>query len=84
MWKIERIIMIKTIDDDGELVTDVESDYFKQFSKQGLPSFDFYNAKEFEDREEAQAIVEQLRSLYGNSKNPFERVYFEIREVQGA
>lgn len=85
MFKIERIIMIKKVDDDGELVPDVESDFFVKFTKHGDPVFDYdFRAKEYATREEAEKIVDQLKPRYDNNKNHFIRYYFEIQEVKAA
>ena len=85
MFKIERTIMIKKIDDDGELVPDVESDFFVKFSKDGYPVFDYdFRAEVFATREEAERVVDQLKPRYDNTKNHFIRYYFEIQEVKAA
>lgn len=85
MFKIERITMTKRTDDDGELVPDFDSDFFVMFSKQGIPVFDYdFRAKEFDSKEDAEAVVAQLTSLFDNTKRRISRVYFQIEEVRAA
>ena len=85
MFKIERITMTKIVDDDGELVPDVDSDYFIQFSSMGIPCFDYeFRAKEFDTKEEAEAVIAQLEVLFDNKKRIRSRVYFKIEEVRAA
>jgi hypothetical protein len=85
MYKIERVTMIKRIDDDGELVPDVESDFFVKFTKTGDPVFDYdFRAKEYSTKEEAEQVIDKLKPLYDNSKNRFIRHYLTIQEVRAA
>lgn len=85
MYKIERVTMIKRIDDDGELVPDVESDFFVKFTKTGDPVFDYdFRAKEYSTKEEAEQVIDKLKPLYDNSKNRFVRRYLTIQEVRAA
>ena len=85
MYKIERVTMIKRIDDDGELVPDVESDFFVKFTKSGDPVFDYdFRAKEYSTKEEAEQVIDKLKPLYDNSKNRLIRRYLTIQEVRAA
>ena len=85
MYKIERTTMTKVLDDDGELVPDVDCDYFVKFSEQGIPVFDYdFRGREYPTREEAEAVIKQLEPIYDNSKRRFSRVYFKVQEVRAA
>lgn len=83
MFKIERVTIIKRIDDDGELVPDVESDFFVRFTKSGDPVFDYdFRAKEYSTEEEAEQVINRLKPLYDNSKSPIIRRCLTIQEVR--
>lgn len=84
MFKIERITMKKRIDDDGELVPDVESDFFVEFAENGDPVFDYeFRAKEYLTKEEAEQDLYKLRPLYAY-KYRFIHRYLTIQEVRAA
>ena len=82
MFKIERITITKRIDDDGELIPDVDSDYFVNFSPNGIPVFNSEsNGTGYKTREDAVAVLERLKPIFDNSKRIHSRVYFKVQEM---
>ncbi len=84
MFVIVKVTRTPHIDEYGEFDYEYDDEYFVGFGKYGLPRFSFDDRKEFNDREEAKAVVERLRQMYDNSKLLYSRIHFEIEEVKAA
>ena len=84
MFVIVKVTRTPHIDEYGEFDYEYDDEYFVGFGKFGLPRFSFDDRKEFNDREEAESVIESLKQIYDNSKRLYSRVYFSIEEVRAA
>lgn len=84
MFVIVKVTRSPHIDEYGEFDYDYDSEYFVGIGKFGLPQFSFDSPKEFNDREEAESVIESLKEIYDNSKRLYSRIYFSIEEVRAA
>ena len=84
MFVIVKVTRSPHIDEYGEFDYDYDSEYFVGLSESGMAWFSYDNRKEFNDKEEAEVVIELLKQIYDNSKRLYSHVYFSIEEVRAA